>query len=243
MLVDIPIGNGRRQRPDGPPIDVRNRAREPGGEGLEGSLSAKVAEIRDRSLRLAESAVGSPYRGYTRDIAAAAGHLATIVNSLQEGGSARSAARHDQRFDLAAAAREAAGIVRPRAAERGVRIEEDIPAGPVEVMGLRKNAQQILLNLLINAVKFGPENAAVGVSLRIKDERAHLTVDDEGPGIPAADRERVFNAFERLGDRQEEGHGLGLNISRRLAEEIGARLTVGDAPGGGARFQLVLRLA
>jgi signal transduction histidine kinase len=67
-----------------------------------------------------------------------------------------------------------------------------------------------------------------------------LAVSDEGPGVPEAERERVFEPFHRLRreGRTDSGTGLGLAIARRLAESHGARIAVREAPGGGARFEV-----
>jgi signal transduction histidine kinase len=115
---------------------------------------------------------------------------------------------------------------------------EDLTA-PVDRTGLR----QVLMNLLDNAVKFGPRGGVVTVSLTQEDGRAVLRVDDEGPGIPPRDRDRIWAPFHRL-DRDVEarvaGSGLGLAVVRDAVKQHGGRVTAEDAPSGGARFVVTL---
>ncbi|MBZ6227818.1 sensor histidine kinase [Streptomyces olivaceus] len=147
----------------------------------------------------------------------------------------------DARVDLAALAREAAegrGGVR-------VRAEED-----VTVAGSRGQLERVLANLLDNAQRHA--RSAVEVSVR-RDEGPHgaggggqtavVAVADDGEGVPAADRERIFERFVRLDaarSRDDGGAGLGLAIARDVALRHGGTLTVRDTPAGGALFELRL---
>ena len=99
--------------------------------------------------------------------------------------------------------------------------------------------RQIVSNLLTNAFKFSPPDSTVRVVVRATKECGCVAVDDEGDGIPEDERERVFDQYERLG-RSEKGMGLGLYISRRLAEAHEGMLTAADSDFGGARFELTL---
>jgi signal transduction histidine kinase len=109
--------------------------------------------------------------------------------------------------------------------------------------------RQVLLNLVDNAVKYGPDGQAVTVAvLPPRAEPAALTltvtltVDDQGPGIAAPDRRRIWKPFVRLGDRggATGGSGLGLAVVRDLVRRHGGRVDVTRAPGGGARFVVEL---
>jgi signal transduction histidine kinase len=102
--------------------------------------------------------------------------------------------------------------------------------------------RQVLLNLLVNAIKF---TDAGSVALRCYRPRAGLvafSVQDTGPGITPEEQERVFDEFERgeLVDTGVEGTGLGLPISRGLAEALGGRLEMASEVGVGSTFTLVL---
>ena len=102
---------------------------------------------------------------------------------------------------------------------------------------------QVLLNLLDNAVKYGPRDQSVVVRLERKDGRTIVSVEDEGPGIPVRARERVFERFYRL-DRDRAsavaGTGIGLAVVRDLVERQGGRAYVEAGERGGARFVVEL---
>src|SRR5262249_62149917 len=92
-------------------------------------------------------------------------------------------------------------------------------------------------NLLDNGVKYGGEG---GVSVTQTDAEAIMLVDDRGPGVPMAERERIFEPFLRLEasrNRDRGGAGLGLAIARHLVHSFGGIIEVEDRPGGGARFR------
>ncbi|GAA0647606.1 HAMP domain-containing sensor histidine kinase [Streptomyces thermocarboxydovorans] len=133
--------------------------------------------------------------------------------------------------DLAALAREES------AGRTGVAVD----AEPVEVAGSRGQLGRLLANLLDNAQRHARET--VTVTVRREGGRAVLGVADDGEGVPEADRERIFERFVRLDaarSRDDGGAGLGLAIARDVAVRHGGTLTVGDAPAGGALFELRL---
>jgi len=104
----------------------------------------------------------------------------------------------------------------------------------------------MVLNLLDNAVKYGPATQAVTVGTALVGDRARLWIDDEGEGIPHRERERVWSSFYRL-DRHANssvaGSGIGLFVVRELARLHGGDAWVEDAPGGGARLMIELPAA
>jgi two-component system sensor histidine kinase KdpD len=122
------------------------------------------------------------------------------------------------------------------------RFELDVPVD-VEVDLDSVLTEQILLNLLENAVKFAPPGSAVGMVGRVLDGSFELRVVDRGPGIPVHEREKVFEEFYR-GDRSSDssGTGLGLAIARSLTEVQGGTLRCEETPGGGATLVLVFPL-
>jgi PAS domain S-box-containing protein len=128
--------------------------------------------------------------------------------------------------------------VSPLAEETGVELA--IEPGEETVVSDPRRVRQILLNLLSNAIKFGH-----GKPVRVacwRDERGDLVVEvrDQGPGISAEDQERIFEEFVQLEEQSVPGTGLGLPISRRLAELLGGSLSVVSAPGEGSSFRLTL---
>ncbi len=147
--------------------------------------------------------------------------------------------------DLGAAAREVVESLAPRASKRQIAITLDIPAGT----GLRvdrRRFEQILINLLDNAIKFSPVGGAILVTARTEGDRLRLIVEDEGPGIPPDALERVFNRFfqvDRARARQVPGTGLGLAIVKHLVQRHAGEIRAENRPGGGTRFVLDLPLA
>jgi signal transduction histidine kinase len=106
-------------------------------------------------------------------------------------------------------------------------------------------ARQIVINLLQNAVKFSPDDSDVELSTTTDDELVVISVRDRGPGISAETLASVFEPFVQLGlpTATRVGFGLGLAISRRLAELMGGSLTAESVPGEGSVFRLRLKRA
>ncbi|MFL5503345.1 MAG: sensor histidine kinase, partial [Gemmatimonadaceae bacterium] len=142
--------------------------------------------------------------------------------------------------DVAKVARTAADFFTPLAQARKMRIDLDVPE-PLVARGDPGALRQILINVLDNAAKYGPTGQAIRIGARSEGKVVRLWVDDSGPGIPEAAREKAWKPFVRLGgDMQEStgGAGLGLAIVRDLATAMGAHVEITDAPNGGTRFTL-----
>jgi signal transduction histidine kinase len=125
-----------------------------------------------------------------------------------------------------------APLAAARRAHVSTRLDDGVAAS-VDAGAMR----QILLNLLDNAVKYGPAGQTVSVRLELIDDRARLTVEDEGPGIDSTDAERVWEPFHRLAGAAEAtgGTGIGLAIVRQLTDLHGGRAWV-ERGSTGARF-------
>jgi signal transduction histidine kinase len=105
--------------------------------------------------------------------------------------------------------------------------------------------RQILLNLISNAVKFTPAGGRIKVSCTTRENTISISVEDNGPGIPADKLEAVFEPFVQLDrglTRTTDGTGLGLAISRGLARGMGAEITLQSELGKGSKFTLDLPL-
>lgn len=142
--------------------------------------------------------------------------------------------------DAAALVTDAASALEPSAAQRAVRI---VPAGadrPVACHTDPQRVRQVLINLLSNAVRHSPAEESVTVALSADEDELRFAVTDRGPGIPPSDLAQIFEAFARGAPSDERGTGLGLTLSRRLAQLLGGDLSVRSEPGAGATF--VLRL-
>jgi two-component system, OmpR family, sensor kinase len=121
---------------------------------------------------------------------------------------------------------------RPLAIERGVTLT-NAPSDDISCHGDEHLIRQMLWNLIENALRYSPAGATIALSIDKRGDRVEVTVKDDGPGIPAADRERVFDRFVRLeGAGGAAGAGLGLPIARWIAEAHGGSLTLDDADCG-----------
>jgi signal transduction histidine kinase len=146
----------------------------------------------------------------------------------------------EERTDLSTLASEVAEAVAPLAVSRGRSVSLAGVGRPVVVKGNHDALHHALRNLVDNAVSHTPEGTAVEIEVRRLPPG--VMVRDHGPGVSARDRDRLFQRFWR-GDREREpiggrGAGLGLAIVRRIADSHGARLSVADAPEGGAIFAI-----
>jgi two-component system sensor histidine kinase SenX3 len=145
--------------------------------------------------------------------------------------------------DLTALLDDAVDLMRPLAQERGVLFSTDFPDTPVEREVDPGLIRQAVVNLLDNALKFSPPAGTVRLRLRETDGWAVITVRDEGPGVPPAERTRIFKPFYRSGSelrRETPGIGIGLAIVQAAAAAHGGSATAGPAPGRGAEFTLRL---
>ena len=133
--------------------------------------------------------------------------------------------------DLASLARLVLSEVKPQAEAKAVNLclQEEHGAYVLGDLGLLR---LMVRNLLENAIRYSPSGAEVAVSVWTDDTHSNLRVDDQGPGIPIDERERVFDRFYRLPDSREPGSGLGLSIVRRVSQIHGAEIVLSDGPAG-----------
>jgi signal transduction histidine kinase len=132
----------------------------------------------------------------------------------------------------------------PAAEAKGLAMTRELAVEVLPLEGDRRRVLQILLNLLSNAVKF-TEAGTVTLRLTLEAGRARVAVQDTGPGIAAQDLPRLFREFEQLDvglSRRNEGTGLGLALSRRLARLMDGDIGVESQPGHGSTFTLTLPL-
>jgi two-component system OmpR family sensor kinase len=143
-----------------------------------------------------------------------------------------------QRVGLQQLARDAVAEVLPTARER--RIDLGLETEVEATVSGQPDALHILLrNLLENAVKYTPDGGRVDISITPQASGAQLSVEDSGPGIPEAERERVFDRFYRTPDAGAAGSGLGLAIVRTIAQQHGATVTLGQSQRlGGLRVDV-----
>ncbi len=139
--------------------------------------------------------------------------------------------------DLAEVATSALAALEPLASKRGVRLTLDVE--PAVVIGDADRLRRLVTVLADNAIRHGREGGNVAVIVR----EGSLVVEDDGPGIPAADRDRVFERFFRGEGAAPGGSGLGLAIADWIVERHGGRIRVGSAASGGARIDVSLPIS
>ena len=147
-------------------------------------------------------------------------------------------------LDLGALVVEVVEAFRPLAASRRIGVAVRTPVADVIVDGNADALRQVVLNLLDNAVKFGPADALVDVSLERREGIAQIAVEDRGRGVPEAERRRIFEPFERgAGASHAGGAGIGLAVVSQIVRDHRGSIAVEDAASGGARFVVRLPLA
>ncbi|MEM1343691.1 MAG: ATP-binding protein [Pseudomonadota bacterium] len=184
-------------------------------------------------------------------IADAANEHMELIEQLLDFGSIDAGARTKRTdlFALKATVAETCIALQPVAEKKGLTLVLDLDAlGDYTVLGDRLAIRQILTNLLGNAIKFTETGKVIcEARARVQDQALAiaLTVRDTGPGIPADKLDTIFERFSQVDTsttRQAEGVGLGLSISKGLAETIGADITVTSDLGQGSAFTLTLTL-
>jgi two-component system OmpR family sensor kinase/two-component system sensor histidine kinase QseC len=142
-------------------------------------------------------------------------------------------------LDLAELARQAVADLVPLAAARGTELAVEAEQ-PLAMAGERAALAALVRNLVDNAIRYSPHGAHVALSVQREGTQAVLRVDDDGPGIPADERERVFDRFYRRDSGDADGSGLGLAIVRGVVQRHGGTVALDSSPAGGLR--VVVRL-
>jgi signal transduction histidine kinase len=148
-----------------------------------------------------------------------------------------------QDIDLESVIDDALATVEPLLRQRGQQVVRDVRAG-LTLQGDGVRLTQVFVNLLANASKFAPENSPIRIGAQRQEIRILAWVEDEGPGPPDGALESVFERFNRGGvEPAPSGMGLGLSISRSIAERHGGTLIASRTPGARTRFTLSLPAA
>ncbi|MBI3972075.1 MAG: PAS domain S-box protein [Chloroflexi bacterium] len=149
-----------------------------------------------------------------------------------------------ERHDLRALALRAARILEALIDTRDQRLELELAPGPVWVAVDVERLERALVNLLTNAHKFGRHGGTIRLTLERTPSEVVLSVADDGPGIPIADQQRIFERFYRPEGasytQHTQGSGLGLAIAQAVAHLHGGRIWVESRPGAGATFRIAL---
>lgn len=183
-------------------------------------------------------------REHAAQIRIAGQHLLSLINEVLDIGSieAGKLTLECAPVALAPLAAEALALMGPLARQRAVELRLDGAAPASIVTADRQRLLQVMLNVLSNAVKYGPPDSHVNISWRTADGTACIDIDDDGPGIAPSQRPRLFAPFDRLGAERgkTEGAGLGLAVSKSLMQAMQGDIVHAGRPGGGSRFTLTL---
>jgi signal transduction histidine kinase len=173
-------------------------------------------------------------------------HLASLINDLLDLSKieSRGIEVKSSRVSLSGILHEAVEALRPVAAEKVITLEATIGEPSILIWADRHKINQVLMNLIGNAIKFTPVQGRVTVSAsRSGGESVQVSVSDTGPGIPPEEKEKIFAKFYRIAEVNGEnpkGTGLGLAISKALVELHGGKIWVESEPSRGSTFLFTL---
>lgn len=198
-------------------------------------LRTPIAGLKTQTeLALRQSQPGSVH-DTLRQLQTAVEQSTRLVNQLLSLARAEPGARREsaiERIDLARLARETTTEWVPRALARSIDLGYDGPAGAAWIEGDPFLARDLLGNLLDNAIRYTQQGGQVTVRVAAGPAAVTLEVEDNGPGIPGSERERVFERFYRVLGTRAEGCGLGLAIVREIALSHRAEVALGSGAGG-----------
>ncbi len=191
--------------------------------------------------------LGAPsYREHVRDIVSGSRHLLSLINDLLDLSKIEAGqyALTLEPIGIDELIERCCRYLRPCVLERQITIRSQYPGAIPALMVDERAMFQVLLNLSTNAVRYGFDKGSVTMTARLLDDgSAEILVEDDGPGIAAADLPRVMEPFQRVDNpntRHIQGTGLGLPIVKRLVELHGGTFTLDSASGCGTRARIHL---
>lgn len=210
-------------------------------------LKTPLTTIRMYAELLSEGRIQDPARRghYFDTIVAESQRLTRLINNVLDFSRLEQGRRdyHPERLDLGQAVAAVLDTQALRLAQAGMRRERSLPTAPLYVTMDRDALEQVLLNLIDNAIKYAGDGKELEVHVAQAEAGARVEVLDRGPGVLASAHERVFATFERLDPSlttRRPGCGLGLTIARKLMRDLGGDVVCRDRPGGGACFAVLL---
>ena len=200
-----------------------------------------VANLKLYSQLLEEQPLSPQARDCARAISAQTDKLQTLIEALVKTSRLETGilALHPQSGEIAPVVARSVAQLAPKAAEKGIELTTRQTEGTAVFDP--KWTEEALCNLLDNAVKYTPSGGTVSVEVKNYELFSAIRVSDSGPGIPEEEQARIFGRFYRApGAYQAEGVGIGLYLTRQIAEKQGGYVKVESAPGKGSAFSLFL---
>jgi signal transduction histidine kinase len=191
---------------------------------------------------LALDSLSESQRHSVEQIIAGGRHLLTLIEDLLDLSRVGELALAPA--DLTEEIAHAVALCRPLATERSLTVTLDLPEEPLRALADRRRLKQILLNLISNAIKYNRPGGTVTIRAITENQDIRIEVIDTGRGISQSELGRLFVPFERLDAARLgiEGNGLGLAVSKTLAEAMGGTIQAASIPGEGTAFTLRLPL-
>jgi signal transduction histidine kinase len=207
------------------------------------ALNASVEYLLDEFDQMSKEEI----RRLIRSIHLSVTGLQTLIDNLLESITIEAGrfVIHARIVELEGIVDEATHVVTPLLDRRFQRLAVMWPPVLPVVVGDATRLTQVLVNLLSNASKYGPIEQTIELHIEDGGDLVRLAVMDRGPGIPSADRDKLFQRFTRLGetDGAQYGIGLGLSVVKVIVEEHGGQVGVDDRPGGGSVFWFTIPTA
>ena len=174
--------------------------------------------------------------------------LTTLINDILTLSclEAREAALELNAMDIVGTINKSCTLLSAHAAEKNIGIDIKVTGDLPRALIDQGRLEQVLVNLIDNAIKYTPEGGAVRIHAEREDATIRISVRDTGIGIPAKDLPRIFERFYRVDEgrgRDQGGTGLGLAIAKHIVQLHGGELTVISVPGKGSTFSFTLRIA
>lgn len=212
-------------------------------------LKTPLTTIRMYAEMLDEGNISSAQkqRNYLQTIIRESQRLGRLVNNVLDFSRIEQNKKvyNIRQIDLTALLEDLLAGQQPRLRDVELSCHRELPQAPLWLNADPDAVEQILLNLIDNAVKYAAAGGELRISLTRHGENAELALSDKGPGIPPAQQQRIFDKFHRLDSSltsAQPGVGLGLSIARQLARDMGGELSHQQPPAGGSCFCLTLPL-
>ncbi|MCP4727046.1 MAG: HAMP domain-containing histidine kinase [bacterium] len=206
-------------------------------------LKTPLTSIRMYAELLFEGRVKDPEKkkNYLQVIVSESQRLTRLVNNVLDFSRLEQGSKkyHPEQIDLNEFLAEIIESHRLRLKEVGMTLETRFLGEKIIVKADRDAIEQVFINLIDNSVKYAGPGIEIVISLNVNNKGCEIRVEDRGPGVPEADRHKIFEKFHRVDNSltsKQQGSGLGLSIARKILRDLGGDLVYESRDGGGSCF-------